>query len=65
MENIKYEINGDKLTIEIDLSKELGESKSGKSIVIATTRGNKKLDGYEKKNVMFGLNCYIVKPKDE
>ncbi|MHA1270541.1 MAG: hypothetical protein ACTSPY_12185 [Candidatus Helarchaeota archaeon] len=64
MENIEYEIDGDILTLKIDLSKELGESKSGKSIVVASTRGNKRIKEYEKKTIMLGLNCYIPKPKE-
>ena len=63
MENIKIELKGDILHIEIDLSKEFGESKSGKSIVVASTRGNKRIQDYEKKQIMLGLNCYIPKPK--
>ncbi|MHA1311035.1 MAG: hypothetical protein ACTSQO_08905 [Candidatus Helarchaeota archaeon] len=65
MENIEYEVNGDTLILKIDLSKELGESKSGKSIVIASTHGNKRIKEYEKKDVMLGLNCYIPKPKEK
>lgn len=64
MENIDYEVKGDTLTIKIDLSQEHGESKSGKSIVVASTRGNKRIKEYEKKNIMLGLNCYIKKPKE-
>ncbi|MHA1231182.1 MAG: hypothetical protein ACTSRP_07610 [Candidatus Helarchaeota archaeon] len=65
MENIEYELDGDILILKIDLSKELGESKSGKSIIIASTRGNKRIKEYEKKTVMIGLNCYIPKEKEE
>ena len=43
-ENIEVEVKGSKLTIKVDLSKDLGESKSGKSRVIATSSGAIKLD---------------------
>ncbi len=56
-QNIAATIDGKKLVIEIDLSKSLGESKSGKSINIATTNGNKALpDG-----ASIGLNVYRSK----
>ncbi|MFX0090729.1 MAG: hypothetical protein ACFFBD_03110 [Candidatus Hodarchaeota archaeon] len=57
--NITYRIEGDKLIIEIDLSKRFGESKSGKSITIASTEGNKSLEGREE--IKIGLNCYTPK----
>ncbi len=57
MLNIKTKIVGSKLTIEVDLDKENGLSKSEKSIVIASTQGNQKLDG-KYSNVSFGLNIY-------
>jgi len=65
MENIELQIKDDKLIITIDLTKKGEESKSGKSIVVASTRGNKRIKEYEKKNIMLGLNCYIPKPKQE
>ncbi len=38
--NIEYERKENILTVRIDLSKDFGVSKSGKSIVIASTEGN-------------------------
>ncbi|MGV9171469.1 MAG: hypothetical protein ACOC44_11180 [Promethearchaeia archaeon] len=55
--NIEYSINGTMLTVKIDLSKNLGESKSGKSQIIATSRGNKALTG-KFSDVKIGINCY-------
>ena len=55
MQNVKYEIKDDKLIIEIDLTKEFGPSKSGKTITVASTRGNQKIEGT---NVVIGLNVY-------
>lgn len=58
MKNVETKRNGDKLTIEIDLSKEYGYSRSGKTIIIASTEGNIELgDG-----VKLGLNCYKAPP---
>ena len=56
MENIEFQTNGDQLVIAIDLSHEVGESASGKSMIIATTRGNVQVPGYEE--VTVGLNVY-------
>ncbi len=55
MENIKWEVKGNKLIIEIDLTKESGLSKSGKTITIASTRGNQKIEGTD---AVIGLNVY-------
>lgn len=55
MENITYKVTGNKLTIEIDLAKKIGPSKSGKTTLIATTGGNVPV-GF--KNVRMGLNLY-------
>ena len=61
--NIKIEIKNDILYLEIDLTKDYGESKSGKSNIIATTRGNVKLPEYDKKDIIIGVNCYTPIPK--
>ena len=55
MQNVKWEIKGDKLIIEIDLTMEFGLSKSGKTITIASTRGNQKIEGTD---AVIGLNVY-------
>jgi hypothetical protein len=55
MKNVKMTIDGDKLTIEVDLGKTFGASGSGKSIVIATTEGNKPVG---KDDIKIGLNIY-------
>ncbi len=54
--NIKGTLEGDILTLKIDTSKDLGPSKSGKTIIIATTSGNQPIKG--KEAVILGLNCY-------
>ncbi len=53
MENVKWEVKDNKLIIEIDLTKESGLSKSGKTIAIASTRGNQKIEGTD---AVIGLN---------
>ena len=55
MQNVKYEIRDDKLIIEVDLTQEFGPSKSGKTITIASTRGNQKIEGTD---AIIGLNIY-------
>ncbi len=61
MENVKWEVKDSKLIIEIDLTKESGLSKSGKTITIASTRGNQKIEGTE---AVIGLNVYRYPAKE-
>ena len=44
MENIKVTVQGTKLTIEIDATKDLGMSKSGKTRLVASSQGNQKVN---------------------
>ena len=55
MTNVDMKVTGNVLTITVDLSKNYGPSKSGKTIIIASTQGNKKIDGTD---AVIGLNCY-------
>ena len=55
-ENIKIELDGDELVIRIDLTQELGRSKSGKSINVASTFGNISIPGHP--DIQMGLNLY-------
>jgi hypothetical protein len=50
-------VEGQKLIIEVDLSKQFGNSSSGKSIIIASTEGNRSITGADP-NVRIGLNVY-------
>ena len=52
---MKWEVKEDKLIIEVDLTMEFGPSKSGKTITIASTRGNQKIEGTD---AVIGLNVY-------
>ena len=56
MQNVDMKIEGSKLVITVDLSKDFGPSKSGKTIIIATTGGNVALPGNDA--VKVGLNIY-------
>lgn len=55
MDNVKLEVKDGKLIIEIDLTQEFGLSKSGKTISIASTKGNQKIEGTD---AVIGLNVY-------
>ena len=59
MKNIEMKVEGNKLFIEVDLSKDFGESKSGKSITIASTEGNISIP--ENEEIKIGLNIYKKK----
>jgi ABC-type dipeptide/oligopeptide/nickel transport system ATPase component len=56
MENVLFDVQDGHLVIVVDLNQEIGESASGKSVIIATTGGNVSVPGYEQ--VKVGLNVY-------
>jgi hypothetical protein len=56
MKNVKLTVTNDKLLIEVDLAEKGMLSKSGKSVVIASTEGNKTIP--ETENIKVGLNVY-------
>ncbi len=60
MKNVKMTVTGDHLLIDIDLREHGDVSKSGKSIIIASTEGNKDVPGAP--GVKIGMNIY--KPKE-
>ena len=57
-DNIQAEVKGDTLTLVIDLGKPGTISKSGKSSVIASTRGNVSVQDQEGADVKLGINVY-------
>ncbi|MBR6011899.1 MAG: hypothetical protein IK060_06145 [Methanomicrobium sp.] len=59
MKNVDMSVNGNTLTIKVDLSKDFGETKSGKSISIASTDGNVSIPGNDE--IKIGLNVYRKK----
>ncbi len=58
MKNVQMTVEGNVLTIKVDLSKEFGPSSSGKTIIIASTEGNVSVPEREEK---VGLNVYRKK----
>ncbi|MBN1431580.1 MAG: hypothetical protein JW931_02285 [Methanomicrobiaceae archaeon] len=59
MKNVDMKLDGNILTITVDISKDFGESKSGKSITIASTEGNISIPDNEE--IKIGLNIYKKK----
>ena len=57
MKNVEMNVKGDKLTIVVDLKARLGASKSGKTILVASTEGNVSVPGAEE--IKLGLNLYV------
>jgi len=56
MKNCDMKLDGNILTITVDISKEFGKSSSGKSVIIASTEGNVSIP--EKEEIKIGLNIY-------
>lgn len=56
MKNVDMKVEGDILTIKVDLSKEFGLSGSKKSIVLASSEGNQTVPGTD--GIKIGLNVY-------
>lgn len=63
MKNVEMSIDGNTLTIKVDLSKEFGISASGKSIMIASTEGNQSVSP-DHDDVKIGLNVYRKNQKN-
>ena len=59
MKNVEMTVEGNLLTIKVDISKDYGESKSGKSITISSTEGNISIPEHE--DIKIGLNIYRKK----
>jgi len=55
-DNLQFELAGDILTLTIDIGIDMGVSKSGKSRVISSTRGNIAIPG--KPELKLGVNLY-------
>jgi hypothetical protein len=55
MKNVEMKVEGNILTITVDLSKEFGPSSSGKTTIVATTEGNVSIPDRDEK---VGLNVY-------
>jgi hypothetical protein len=59
MKNVEMRVEGNVLHITVDLDKNFGPSASGKTVIIATTKGNQELPG--RPGIKVGLNVYKVK----
>lgn len=59
MKNIEMAVDGNVLTIKVDLSKDFGTSKSGKTVIIASSNGGAKVPDHNDKT----LNLTIYKKK--
>ncbi len=58
MKNVEMKVEGNILTIKVDLSKEFGPSSSGKTTIVASTEGNISVPDRDEK---VGLNVYKKK----
>jgi hypothetical protein len=54
MKNLEFKVEGNVLTIKVDLSKTFGASKTGKSIIIASSEGNQPVAP----GIVAGINVY-------
>lgn len=54
--NVNCEIKDGIATITIDLTKRLGPSKTGKTILVASTNGN--IGVPQNEAIKLGINCY-------
>jgi len=59
MKNIDATIDGDILTLKIDLTKDFGPSKSGKTVIIASSAGTVPVEGAD--GVKMGVNVFKKK----
>jgi hypothetical protein len=59
MKNVEMKVEENILYIKVDLTKDFGESKSGKSITIGSTEGNISIPGNDE--IKIGLNIYKKK----
>jgi len=53
-QNIEYAMEGNTLVMRVDLSTEIGPSASGKTVLIASTQGNKEIAN----GIRVGINIY-------
>jgi hypothetical protein len=65
MSEIKAKVDGGKLTITMPFNKKGSKSKSGKTMVVATTNGNPevKVEGWSGPPIHIGINAYF-KPEE-
>lgn len=59
MKNIQTVIEGDELVIRVKLTERFGDSKSGKTVIVASSEGNQEVPKHPE--IKFGLNVYTSK----
>ena len=59
MKNVQMQVDGNILTIKVDLTKEFGPASSGKTIIIASAEGDQAIA--EGSDIKIGLNVYKKK----
>ena len=62
MQNVDMKVEGSILTIKVDLTQSYGASKSGKTIIVASTQGNVPV-GIATNGIRIGLNVYQYPPR--
>ena len=62
MKNVELSLDGNILTIRVDLSQTFGPSSSGKTTIIASTEGNVPVGPDRDEKI--GLNVYRARTKD-
>ena len=60
MKNIDMHVDGNVMTLVVQLNQPMGPSSSGKTILLASTEGNLPVPGHP--GVEFGVNVYKPKP---
>lgn len=56
MKNVAIQVEGDELVIRVNLKTRFEKSKSGKSVIVATTGGATDVPGFPE--IKLGLNVY-------
>lgn len=60
MDNVSYVVEGTKLIIEVDLSARGSVSSSGKTVRVASSKGNPEVaTGPDGESIKMGLNVYV------
>lgn len=61
--DIKVDQKTQKVTITIDLKARHGVSKSGKTVIVASTEGNVSIPGHE--SIKLGINAYSTDKEEQ
>jgi hypothetical protein len=62
MRNIRMSIDGDDLIIRVSMSQEFGESRTGRSIIVASTDGSAGLPFSDAPDIKVNMTCYKANP---